>query len=520
MLVLELPYQIKHVPLSRWSLLAKMSTAVAVFVVVLLGFGLYSNHTRTQVQVGGPYYTQIVLSKDLVADILPPPAYIIEAYLLSFQIANTTDSRDRDELLARLEQTEKEFGERQQVWRKVLPESRMKAALVEDSAKNADAFFKLVHERFIPSIKAGDLDTARQLASREMRDAYTQHRRYIDEVVKLAMQFGTDREEEARSAVRQGTIYEITLGLCGLVAGILLSGAIVRGLNRTLKQIAVSLDKGAKQTSASAAQVSISSQSLAEGASAQAASLEETSASLEEMAAMTKHNADHALQAKDVSHRTSAAADTGVADMNAMKQAMDAIKASSNDISNIIKTIDEIAFQTNILALNAAVEAARAGEAGAGFAVVAEEVRSLALRSAQSAKETATKIEDSMKRSERGVEISERVAKSLGEIFERARQMDTLVAEIATASQEQTQGISQLNLAVSQMDKVTQSNAATAQETATAAEELTAQAIDLQKTTSELHDLVGATSGDFHPAASLSRRTKPGKAEPSELVVR
>jgi methyl-accepting chemotaxis protein len=483
----------------RYSLLAKMSAAVAVFVVVLIGFGVYSAHTRSQVQVGGPYYTQIVLSKDLVADILPPPAYIIEAYLLAFQIVNASETKERDELLGRLEQTEKEFGERQQVWRKTLPESRMKAALVVDSAKHAEAFFKVVHERFLPAVKAGDLETGRQLANREMREAYTQHRRYIDEVVNLATRFGTDREQEAKSAVHRGTIWETILGLGGLLAGIFLSGTIIRGLNRTLTRIAVALNGRADQMSSAAAQVSISSQSLSDGASSQAASLEETSASLEEMAAMTKHNAESALQAKEVSHQTRAAADTGVADMAAMKQAMDAIKASSNDISKIIKTIDEIAFQTNILALNAAVEAARAGEAGAGFAVVAEEVRSLAQRSAQSAKETATKIEDSMRKSDHGVEISNRVAKSLGEIFEKARQMDTLVAQIATASQEQTQGIGQLNVAVSQMDNVTQGNAATAGKTATAAEDLTALAASMQMTTSELHQLIGGGTPDARP---------------------
>jgi methyl-accepting chemotaxis protein len=481
-----------------------MSAAVAVFVVVLIGYGFYSAHTRSQVQVGGPYYSQIVLSKDLVADILPPPAYIIEAYLLSFQLVNASGEKERDGLISRLEQTEKEFAERQQVWRQDLPESRMKAALVDDSAKYAADFFKLVHGRFLPALKTGDLDTARQLANHEMHDAYTQHRRYIDEVVKLATEFGTDREEEAKSAVRHGTIWETTFGVGGLLAGIFFSGFIIRGLNRTLTRIATALDLGARQTSAAATQVSISSQSLSEGASSQAAALEETSASLEEMSAMTKHNAESAQQAKEISNRTRAAADTGVADITAMKNAMDAIEASSKDISKIIKTIDEIAFQTNILALNAAVEAARAGEAGAGFAVVAEEVRNLAQRSAQSAKETATKIEDSMKKSERGVEISDRVARSLGEIFEKARQMDTLVAEIATASQEQTQGIGQLNIAVSQMDKVTQSNACTAGQTAAAAEELTALAVGMQETTTKLHQLIGSAKSAAHYPSALS----------------
>ncbi len=380
----------------------------------------------------------------------------------------------------------------------------MKTALIVDSARCADTLFKLVHEKFLPALKGGDIETARKVANSEMHDAYTQHRAYIDEVVKLATQFGTDREQEAKSAVHEGRIRETVFGISGLLAGILLGGSTIRGVNRTLKRIALTLGEDANQTSGAAAQVSTSSQALSEGASSQAASLEETSASLEEMAAMTKHNADSALQAKQVSNLTRAAADTGVADMAAMKQAMDAVKASSNDISKIIKTIDEIAFQTNILALNAAVEAARAGEAGAGFAVVAEEVRNLAQLSAQSAKETAAKIEDSMKKSDRGVEISNRVAKSLAEIFDKARQMDGLVAEIAAASQEQTQGIDQLNIAVAQMDKVTQANAGTAEETAAAAEELTALAAGMQDRTKELHQLIGGASFTIFPASPVS----------------
>jgi methyl-accepting chemotaxis protein len=274
------------------------------------------------------------------------------------------------------------------------------------------------------------------------------------------------------------------------------------------------LDEGADQVASAAAQVSSSSQSLAEGASEQAASLEETSASLEEVASMTKRNAEGAQQAKGLSGQTRAAADMGAADMEAMKVAMDEIKTSSNDISKIIKTIDEIAFQTNILALNAAVEAARAGEAGMGFAVVAEEVRSLAQRSAQSAKETAAKIEVAISKSEHGVRISGKVAVSLAEIVEKARQVDALVAEIARASLEQTQGIGQVNTAVGQMDQVTQSNAGTAEETAAAAEELSAQSCVMRDGVGQLLKLVGGSA-----KASVLVGNKFAKLGASELPV-
>lgn len=290
----------------------------------------------------------------------------------------------------------------------------------------------------------------------------------------------------------------------GFLVGIGLVVVTSRSISSALRTIASALDEGADQVSSAAGQVSSSSQSLAEGASEQAASLEETSASLEEVSSMTKRNAEGAQQAKALSGQTRDAADVGAADMEAMKVAMDDIKASSNDISKIIKTIDEIAFQTNILALNAAVEAARAGEAGMGFAVVAEEVRSLAQRSAQSAKETAAKIEVAISKSDHGVLISGKVALSLAEIVEKARKVDSLVGEIATASLEQNQGIGQVNSAVSQMDKVTQSNAGNAEETAAAAEELSAQSQVMRDSVGQLMRLVGGTTSNRGPSGSRS----------------
>ena len=314
----------------------------------------------------------------------------------------------------------------------------------------------------------------------------------------------------------------VTIG-GSLLAIIILVALIIRPVIKRLGQMAESLNRGSQQVNDSADQVSAASQSLAEGASEQAASLEETSSSLEEMASMTKRNAENAQKANDLAKQARSAADKGVGDMQQMNQAMQAIKTSSNDIAKIIKTIDEIAFQTNILALNAAVEAARAGEAGMGFAVVADEVRNLAQRSAQAAKETAGKIEGAIGNTAQGVDISSKVALTLNEIATKARQVDELVAEVAGASREQTQGITQINTAVSQMDKVTQSNAASAEESAAAAEELNAQAISMKESVAELLQLVGgngqgaatrtttahAQTKSVHVAAPTAKRPAP-----------
>lgn len=298
----------------------------------------------------------------------------------------------------------------------------------------------------------------------------------------------------------------------------------VKGLvTRPLGRIIERLEKGAEQLNSSSAEISSASQMLAEGAAEQAASLEETSASLEELSSMTQRNAENAGKVNDLARGARIAADKGVADMQTMTKAMQAIRDSSDDIAKIIKTIDEIAFQTNILALNAAVEAARAGEAGMGFAVVADEVRNLAGRSAQAAKETAAKIESAITKSVQGVEISSAVAQTLDEIVTKSRRVDELAAEVAQASHEQTGGIKQINVAVSQMDGVTQSNAGSAEQSAAASEELNAQAVALKQSVMDLLKLVGGSEGrtgavqfsnrvEF-PVAPKATARKPGMAQ-------
>ena len=324
------------------------------------------------------------------------------------------------------------------------------------------------------------------------------------------------------SLVRLQTISRRTntgILLCGIVLGLLtvvLAARSIRSITGPIREVSSVLLAGAEQTTSAASLVSTSSQSLAEGASKQAASIEETSASLEELSSMTKRNSENSQKANDLAKQARTAADKGVVDMQAMSTAMDAIKASSDDIAKIIKTIDEIAFQTNILALNAAVEAARAGEAGLGFAVVADEVRNLAQRSAQAAKETAAKIEGAIAKTGQGVGISKKVAETLNEIVSKARQVDELAAEVAGASREQTQGITQINSAVGEMDKVTQSNAANAEESAAAAEELNAQAETMKQSVMGLLELIDGNQ-PAGPSASSSHRTNGHSSARSSL---
>ena len=322
-----------------------------------------------------------------------------------------------------------------------------------------------------------------------------------DEVLlqaKATAQLGmsdTDKgSKDAAASLATASSIMISGLIAAVIIGICLAVFLTRSITGPIRRIIEGLTEGAEEVSSASGQVSSAAQSLAEGSSEQAASIEETSSSLEEMSSMTKQNADNAQQANTLMSEAKQVVGTANESMGQLTESMVEITQASEETSKIIKTIDEIAFQTNLLALNAAVEAARAGEAGAGFAVVADEVRNLAMRAADAAKNTANLIEGTVKKVKDGSELVGRTNEAFQQVAASSTKAADLVAEISAASNEQAQGIGQINTAVTEMDKVTQQNAANAEESASAAEEMSAQAETMKGMVDELQGIVGGSS--------------------------
>jgi methyl-accepting chemotaxis protein len=340
------------------------------------------------------------------------------------------------------------------------------------------------------SMFAGSVDEAFQLLRSEMRKMSEQAK---------TMSANSHSATIMKQAITVRNSWIILAS--ALVLFVALAFLIIQSIINAILKVADGLTDGADQVSSAAGQISSSSQSLAEGTSEQAASLEETSSSLEEMSSMTKQNADNSSQAKAMMGEVRKIIGKVDDQMGNMVRAIEEITRSSQETGKIIRTIDEIAFQTNLLALNAAVEAARAGEAGAGFAVVADEVRNLALRAAEAAKTTGNMIEETIKAVQHGNELTHLTQEAFRENAAISVKVEQLVDEIAAASQEQSQGIGQVNIAVTEMDKVTQQTAANAEESAAAAEQLNAQAEQMKSYVGDLVRLVSG-SGNGHGGVS------------------
>jgi methyl-accepting chemotaxis protein len=427
---------------------------------------------------------------------------LVNSFLLTPE-ASKADKADKalGTMVAQVRKIEKDQDEMEKLDASLKDDARK--ALITELETSADKY-----KRGLDEVVAG-MQARDKIISIRINRVAPQFTATLSKVKGSVHDYQMDLEVRTRAEQRQNElIVSIFTGL-GILAGAIFAWFIIRSVTLPITLTAAHLATESAKANASALRVAQASQSIAEGASEQASSLEQTSSSLREMADMTQRNSENAQNAKGLANEARETADIGAAEMVQMKAAMGAIKQSSVEISKIIKTIDDIAFQTNILALNAAVEAARAGEAGLGFAVVAEEVRNLAQRSAEAAKETAARISTSKEKSEQGVLISDKMANNLAAILEKTRQLDERIAEIAESSRQQNEGIAQVNNAVASMDKVTQGNAALADQSASASEELKAQA---EQVRIEVAGLMRMAHGDTDNASEEVTEPDAGKS--------
>lgn len=361
--------------------------------------------------------------------------------------------------------------------------------------KQANHIFELINgsDQEETEKLAGKIDKEEEQLNHELEELRLKIEKFTAESLLQA-------EHHEQSAL----LYIISIVVTSIIIGLGLGLYIARNISIPIRNIVQNLTDSSEQVSSAANQVSASSQSLAEGASEQAAAIEETSASMEEISSMTKLNANNSVRANSLMTTSLDVITEADRSIEAVNSSMNEISAASDETSKIIKIIDEIAFQTNLLALNAAVEAARAGEAGAGFTVVAEEVRSLAMRSADAAKSTASLIEEIVQKIANGKDIVTKTSVTFKNIKESSDKVGSIVSEIATASKEQSQGIDQVTIAVSQMDTVTQQNASIAEESASASEELNAQSETMVSMLIELHLLI---EGDTKKSCAASEKS-------------
>jgi len=327
-------------------------------------------------------------------------------------------------------------------------------------------------------------------------------------------------ENEMLKAADRGKIWSIAIFILALLIGGGASWLVSSSIIRLLGQTAGEMNLAAGEVNVASDQIASSSQALADWAGQQAAALEETSASMEELGAMTVQNTENAGSAEKLIEESSTSMDQASEFMKRLEESMAEISTASAETQKIIKTIDEIAFQTNLLALNAAVEAARAGEAGAGFAVVAEEVRNLAMRAGQAAGETSTMIEKTVETVSKGIEVTTGTGEVFAASLDSLKRTTTLISEIAAASRQQKEGIEQSNRAISEIDSVTQQNAAAAEESASAAASLSGQAENLDRTVKKLLILLGEDDTDISAAAGPAAGNAgtfaiPGKSVPA-----
>lgn len=434
--------------LKKLKVKTKLSLLVAIFIAGFAIFGMVSFQTLNALKVNGPYYQQIVQGKDLVADVLPPPEYIIESYLLAYSMADTSRRGELRDLIDRSEGLEKEYHTRHDYWMadEVLPDEGLVDILTKDSYEPAIEFFRVRNKEFIPAVMRADYTTAEKLLRGPMSANYEKHRKAVDQIVKNANERNARVEKEAADIIDMRTRL---MALLGLVIVVISAAGAGYMLNRS---IANSLQETIGALSSTSSEIAATIEQHERTAMHQSAAVHETTATMDELDASFTHTADMAQTAADRARQAVTVADSGIQTVRQTLDGMIELKEKvgviaeqilmlseqTSQIGTITRVVGDLANQTNMLALNAAVEAARAGEHGKGFGVVASEIRKLADESKKSAERINVLVEQIQRATNSTVMATEEGSKTVDQGIKLAEEtveaFNTVTASSSTAS--------------------------------------------------------------------------------------
>lgn len=513
----------------------KLSRRFAILALVVMGgmlvFGVWTLLALKKLDTSGPVYTQITQAKDLTADILPPPLFIVESYLVMTQAINASSS-EQEKLFAQIPKLQKDFWDRKAYWDQQNLDDSVRAPL-EEAAKHAKVVFDLINKEIVPALKANDISTVNMVII-DIQKEYEAHRQANIAMVKAAEELSKQAEKTGNRIasitiwgtivmwVLMGVVLALSIGIIArtvqkqigadpsevvdfarrieqgdlstsnqAVDADSIIGTLVK-MQSSLRDVVAGVRRSADQVANASVEISHGNQDLSMRTEQQSSALEQTTSTIGQMSSVVGKNAQDAQSASQLAHSASEVAQRGGAVVSQVVDTMKGINESSRKIADIISVIDGIAFQTNILALNAAVEAARAGEQGRGFAVVASEVRALAGRSAEAAREIKALISTSVERVEFGSTLVDQAGTTMQEVVSSIQQVSDLMQGISSASAHQASDMDRVSDAVHDMEHTTQQNAALVEQMAAAAAALQSQA-------QELVDAVSAFDlGDAH----------------------